>query len=103
MEEEINLEHHSVKRFAIGKTSIAPNIATIKYWGKLEQEFNIPLNGSISYTLDRDLIRSSTEIRLVEPAFKSEKTLIDNVSFMLNGKEEPFVGKHKTGLNFFLE
>jgi diphosphomevalonate decarboxylase len=91
-------------RHAIGSTFIAPNIATIKYWGKLEQKYNIPLNGSLSVTLDRNSIRSSTKITLYEPDIVTEELLlIDNISFVLNGKQEPILKKHKTGLEYFLD
>ena len=43
---------------------IAPNIALIKYWGKLERFMNIPLNGSISLTLDSSKIYSSCSSKL---------------------------------------
>jgi diphosphomevalonate decarboxylase len=33
---------------------VAPNIALIKYWGKLNVDLNIPLNGSLSLTLDEN-------------------------------------------------
>lgn len=39
------MEHTIVK--------IPVNIALIKYWGKLEPSLNIPLNSSLSLTLDR--------------------------------------------------
>ena len=31
--------------------AVAPNIALIKYWGKRNKEWNLPLNSSISLTL----------------------------------------------------
>lgn len=51
----------------VGKTfeeQIAPNIALIKYWGKLEKYMNIPLNGSISLTLDKTQIYSKCKSKL---------------------------------------
>ena len=32
----------------------APNIALIKYWGKSNLDLNIPLNSSLSITLDQN-------------------------------------------------
>ncbi|RNA13541.1 diphosphomevalonate decarboxylase [Brachionus plicatilis] len=44
----------------------APNIALIKYWGKSDDELIIPLNGSISITLDTSVLSSRTTILLIK-------------------------------------
>ncbi len=41
---------------------VAPNIALIKYWGKLEPSLNIPLNSSLSITLDWENIFTETSV-----------------------------------------
>ena len=41
---------------------VAPNIALIKYWGKYDDESIIPLNDSISFTLDTDDLWTQTDI-----------------------------------------
>lgn len=38
-----------------------PNIAFIKYWGKLDQELNLPLNNSISMNLDSFYTKTTVE------------------------------------------
>ena len=39
------------------------NIALIKYWGKLEPNYNLPLNSSLSLTLDINDIYTQTKIK----------------------------------------
>ncbi|MBN1315061.1 MAG: diphosphomevalonate decarboxylase, partial [Anaerolineales bacterium] len=38
-----------------------PNLALVKYWGKLDSELNIPTNSSISVNLDGALTTTSVE------------------------------------------
>jgi len=54
----------------------APNIALIKYWGKSDQSLILPLNGSLSITLDNNVISTRTTIMLL-----SQKD-IDEFSFL---------------------
>ncbi|XP_022909970.2 diphosphomevalonate decarboxylase [Onthophagus taurus] len=62
-------------------TCIAPvNIAVIKYWGKRNEELILPINDSISTTLDTEQMCAKTTI-MANPNFKENK-------FWLNGKEE---------------
>lgn len=45
------------------KARAAPNIAVIKYWGKRDVGLNLPINSSLSATLDHADLRSETEVR----------------------------------------
>jgi diphosphomevalonate decarboxylase len=61
-------------------TAIAhPNIALIKYWGKVDVEGNVPAVGSMSITLDR--LTTTTSVRF-EPDLAEDR-------FLLAGREAP--------------
>ncbi|XP_042242795.1 diphosphomevalonate decarboxylase-like [Homarus americanus] len=62
-------------------TCTAPvNIAVIKYWGKRDEKIILPLNDSISFTLNQDEMCARTTVA-VSPSFTEDR-------FWLNGKEE---------------
>ena len=64
-------------------TSYAPtNIACIKYWGKRDTSLNLPINSSVSITLDMDDLRTVTTVT-------ASKTFIkDRLWLNGNGKSE---------------
>ncbi|CAH0561340.1 unnamed protein product [Brassicogethes aeneus] len=67
-------------------TCIAPvNIAVMKYWGKRDEDLILPINDSLSATLNTNFMCAKTTI-LASPDLKENK-------FWLNGKEESFEGK----------
>ena len=39
------------------------NIAFVKYWGKLDEDLIIPINNSLSMTLNTDDLCSTTEVQ----------------------------------------
>eukprot|EP01015_Nassula_variabilis_P029113 TRINITY_DN6198_c0_g1_i2.p1 TRINITY_DN6198_c0_g1~~TRINITY_DN6198_c0_g1_i2.p1 ORF type:complete len:419 (-),score=52.20 TRINITY_DN6198_c0_g1_i2:93-1349(-) len=47
-----------------GSYRVAPNIALIKYWGKYDEELIVPLNSSISITLDCEDMYTETSVEL---------------------------------------
>ncbi|XP_017762769.1 PREDICTED: diphosphomevalonate decarboxylase [Eufriesea mexicana] len=62
-------------------TCIAPvNIAVLKYWGKKDEELILPVNDSISATLDTDHLFTKTTVMTSEN-FKEDR-------MWLNGQEE---------------
>jgi diphosphomevalonate decarboxylase len=66
----------------------APNIALIKYWGKSNEELILPLNGSISITLDSKVLSSRTCLVLskIEPINEQTTT----IQITLDGKTQTF-------------
>uniref|UniRef100_A0A7C9E0S4 Diphosphomevalonate decarboxylase n=1 Tax=Opuntia streptacantha TaxID=393608 RepID=A0A7C9E0S4_OPUST len=60
------------------------NIAVIKYWGKRDETLILPINDSISVTLDPDHLCTTTTVA-VSPAFESDR-------MWLNGKEISLAG-----------
>ena len=57
------------------------NIAVIKYWGKRDEALILPVNDSISVTLDPDHLSATTTVA-ASPAFPSDRMWLNgNVSF----------------------
>jgi hypothetical protein len=69
-----------------GAVGAHANIAVIKYWGKRDEALILPINDSISVTLDPDHLSATTTIA-VSPSFPSDR-------MWLNGKvchrQDPF-------------
>ena len=66
-------------------TAVAPtNIAVVKYWGKRDGRLNLPINSSLSVTLD------TADLRTVTSACASRAFSADRV--WLNGKEQDVAG-----------
>lgn len=88
---------NSSKNGKICATGRGPiNIALIKYWGKENEEDIIPLNNSISITLDMESAYTETYAEL-EITGDNKNTLI------LNGKEEKISGRVSKIIKFFRE
>lgn len=70
----------------VSYTVVAPvNIAVIKYWGKRDEELIIPLNDSVSATLDTQVMCAKTTV------YAGPDILEDEI--WLNGKKEMFSSK----------
>ncbi len=60
-------------------THSAPtNIATIKYWGKRDSKLNLPINSSVSVTLNQDDLRATTTV-VASKAFPADRLWLNNV------------------------
>lgn len=66
---------------SLSATYTAPtNIAVIKYWGKRDAKLNLPINSSVSVTLDQDDLHAKTTV-IASSQFDTDR-------LWLNGKEE---------------
>nr|GMD57309.1 diphosphomevalonate decarboxylase MVD2, peroxisomal-like [Ipomoea batatas] len=73
------------KKWVLMVTAQTPtNIAVIKYWGKRDETLILPINDSISVTLDPAHLCTTTTVA-VSPAFQQDR-------MWLNGKEIPLSG-----------
>ncbi|CAH9122088.1 unnamed protein product [Cuscuta epithymum] len=73
------------KRWVLMVTAQTPtNIAVIKYWGKRDENLILPINDSISVTLDPAHLCTTTTVA-VSPSFHQDR-------MWLNGKEIPLSG-----------
>ncbi|KAA0163574.1 hypothetical protein FNF31_02736 [Cafeteria roenbergensis] len=66
--------------FITATFSAPTNIAVIKYWGKRDVKLNLPINSSVSVTLNQDDLRAMTSV-MISPAFEKDR-------LWLNGEEE---------------
>jgi diphosphomevalonate decarboxylase len=71
------------KRTLIATVEATPNIALVKYWGKRNEERILPMEGSISVTMDEQL-KTRTTVMFSEK-FKEDEAWLDNKK--LEGKE----------------
>lgn len=72
------------ENWILSATARAPtNIAVIKYWGKRDETLILPINDSISVTLDLDHLSATTTVA-VSPSFESDR-------MWLNGKVGNFL------------
>ncbi|KAJ4748611.1 Diphosphomevalonate decarboxylase [Rhynchospora pubera] len=79
-------EKGSESEWVVMATGRSPtNIAVIKYWGKRDEDLILPINDSISLTLD-PLHLSATTTAAVSPGFSRDR-------MWLNGKEIPLSGE----------
>lgn len=78
------------------------NIALIKYWGKENEEEIIPLNNSISITLDMESAYTETHAELILKKEGESSELPKNVLY-LNGEEEKMSKRVLKIINYFRE
>jgi len=58
------------------------NIALVKYWGKVDKSLIIPANSSLSITVDKKDLCSSTKVSLIPKERQLEQIVI-----VLNGEK----------------
>lgn len=69
-------------------THSAPsNIAVVKYWGKRDSAINLPINSSVSVTMNQDDLKALTTI-VASPSFSADR-------LWLNGVEEDISGNKR--------
>ena len=51
----------SLKELTVGYKS-SPNIAWVKYWGKYDEDYILPINDSLGVTLNSDDIYTQTTV-----------------------------------------
>ncbi|GAV85930.1 GHMP_kinases_N domain-containing protein [Cephalotus follicularis] len=73
------------KRWVRMMTAQTPtNIAVIKYWGKRDETLILPVNDSISVTLDPDHLCTTTTVA-VSPSFEEDRMWLNGKEISLSG------------------
>ena len=63
----------------ISATHSAPsNIAVIKYWGKRDVSLNLPINSSVSVTMNQDDLKAITTIT-ASPEFTQDRLWLNGL------------------------
>ncbi|XWS75329.1 hypothetical protein CRYUN_Cryun01aG0077100 [Craigia yunnanensis] len=73
------------EKWVLMKTAQTPtNIAVIKYWGKRDESLILPINDSISVTLDPAHLCTTTTVA-VSPAFQQDRMWLNGKEISLSG------------------
>ena len=96
----------NIEKIYIGKARAPINIALIKYWGKEDEELIIPLNNSISLTLDTNTFYTETKVT-IQPLLSdinttNESTKENNITLTINGKPSNITSRIKNVFQKFL-
>jgi diphosphomevalonate decarboxylase len=67
------------------------NIALVKYWGKRDSELNLPMNSSISITLDK--LSTTTTVEL-NPVLTHDIVILDNLVLETSSIQYKRISKH---------
>lgn len=74
-------------------TAMAPtNLALIKYWGKRDAKLNLPINSSVSVTLDQRDLQTVTTASLV-PGADRDRLWVNGVEEELNARAKAVLGE----------
>ncbi|KAK1309897.1 hypothetical protein QJS10_CPA08g01498 [Acorus calamus] len=73
------------KKWVLMATARSPtNIAVIKYWGKRDETLILPVNGSISVTLEPSHLSATTTVA-VSPSFDRDRMWLNGKEILLSG------------------
>ena len=90
------------EKIYIGKAKGPINIALIKYWGKEDEELIIPLNNSISLTLDTNTFYTETKVTIKQTCEVKDNTKENDISLIINGKTSNITKRIKNIFKKFL-
>ena len=90
------------EKIYIGKAKGPINIALIKYWGKEDEELIIPLNNSISLTLDTNTFYTETKVTIKQTSEVKDNTKENDISLIINGKTSNITKRIKNIFKKFL-
>jgi diphosphomevalonate decarboxylase len=90
------------EKIYIGKAKGPINIALIKYWGKEDEELIIPLNNSISLTLDTNTFYTETKVTIKQTSEVKDRTKENDISLIINGKTSNITKRIKNIFKKFL-
>ena len=90
------------EKIYIGKAKGPINIALIKYWGKEDEELIIPLNNSISLTLDTNTFYTETKVTIKQTSEVKDNTKENDISLIINGKASNITKRIKNIFKKFL-
>nr|CAB3462611.1 unnamed protein product [Digitaria exilis] len=79
------MESEAEGQWVLMATGRSPtNIAVIKYWGKRDEALILPVNDSVSVTLDPDHLSATTTVA-VSPAFSADRMWLNGKEISLSG------------------
>jgi diphosphomevalonate decarboxylase len=72
---------------SVSATHSAPsNIAVIKYWGKRDSKLNLPINSSVSCTLNQDDLQAKTTV-IASPDFEKDRLWLNGIEEDVNANK----------------
>lgn len=90
-----NNHNNNIDKIYIGKAKGPINIALIKYWGKEDEELIIPLNNSISLTLDTNIFYTETKVTIQSIENNNISKLENIITLKINGETSKVTNRIK--------
>ena len=100
-----NSNKTDIEKIYIGKAKAPINIALIKYWGKEDEELIIPLNNSISLTLDTNTFYTETKViiqQILDINTLNNSKKENDITLKINNKPSNITSRIKNVFNKFL-